>query len=169
MARISDPSTSSTHCWLLFGTCIIPSPFYALPMPQGIIDGSCISYVPRSAGFLLWFRLCLWDAFKWVLAANFIFSGSAGGHMVLVTCYQWSPCFPEVAQPDVTIVQVVFWSFLTQGGGRNFLTLRITDKVIKLKACGCPLALTYRASLPKLAKAPNSVKFFSVWNIYSGF
>ena len=115
MARISDPSTSSTHWWLLVGPCIVPSPFYALPTPQGIIDGSCISYVPRSAGFLLWFRLCLWDALKWVLAANFIFSGSAGGHMVLVTCYQWSPCSPEVAQPDVTIVQGGFLKFLDPG------------------------------------------------------
>ena len=74
-----------------------------------------------------------------MLAANFLFSGSAGGHMVLVTCYQWSPCSPEVTQPDVTIVQGGFLKFLDQGGGRNFLTLRITDKVVKLKAAAAPL------------------------------
>lgn len=42
-------------------------------------------------------------------------------------------------------------------GGRNFLILRITAKVVKLKAGGHPLALTYPASPSNTFKTPNSV------------
>lgn len=51
----------------LVGTCIIPSPFYALPVTQGMMAGKRISWTPMSAGLLLWLRFCLWDALKWVL------------------------------------------------------------------------------------------------------
>lgn len=49
------------------------------------------------------------------VGSEFFFSGSVGGHMVLVTCYQWSPCSPEVTQPDVTIAQGGFLKFLDSG------------------------------------------------------